>query len=243
MNYLNIYNSLIGKIKSENRGQDIEKFFEVHHIIPKCMDGSDDMENLIKLTYREHFIAHRLLAKIYPTNHKIQYAFFCLIRNPHGNRIITSRMFNVLKVNHSKFMSWYMKINNPGQNTKTKEINKARLSSDKNPMRLHPEKNNANRKTIVEYSTGEIKEFPTRSSFVNTLSDIGLTASQIRYKINNNALLEYGITNVQVEKRPTTSNLSCTGRKWYNNGIKNLYIIPGTEPLGFSLGMIKQRKE
>lgn len=36
---------------------------EQHHIIPRCIGGSDDADNLIYLTYQEHFTAHRLLAE------------------------------------------------------------------------------------------------------------------------------------------------------------------------------------
>jgi len=41
-------------------------YFENHHILPKCLGGTNDNENLILLTAREHYIAHYLLAKIYP---------------------------------------------------------------------------------------------------------------------------------------------------------------------------------
>ena len=39
---------------------------EYHHIIPRCMGGSNQKDNLIKLSYREHFVAHLLLAKSFP---------------------------------------------------------------------------------------------------------------------------------------------------------------------------------
>lgn len=38
---------------------------ERHHIIPKSEGGSDDPDNLVNLTAREHYIAHLLLARIY----------------------------------------------------------------------------------------------------------------------------------------------------------------------------------
>lgn len=41
------------------------KHTEIHHIIPKYMDGSNMSENLIKLDIRQHKIAHWLLWKIY----------------------------------------------------------------------------------------------------------------------------------------------------------------------------------
>lgn len=43
----------------------LEEYFETHHIIPKCLGGSDDIENLVKLTAREHFISHLLLTKMH----------------------------------------------------------------------------------------------------------------------------------------------------------------------------------
>lgn len=39
-----------------------EEYHETHHIIPRCMGGTNDKENLIDLFAREHFEAHRLLA-------------------------------------------------------------------------------------------------------------------------------------------------------------------------------------
>jgi hypothetical protein len=45
------------------RGISKEKGFHIHHITPKCDGGDDSKENRVKLTSREHFIAHVLLAK------------------------------------------------------------------------------------------------------------------------------------------------------------------------------------
>jgi hypothetical protein len=61
MNYKKIYDQLIEKRKKEIP----EGYKENHHIIPECMGGSDDKENMVYLSAREHFIAHWLLAKIY----------------------------------------------------------------------------------------------------------------------------------------------------------------------------------
>jgi hypothetical protein len=37
--------------------------FEVHHVIPRSLGGSNDQDNLVKLTLKEHWICHRLLVK------------------------------------------------------------------------------------------------------------------------------------------------------------------------------------
>lgn len=40
-----------------------DEYKERHHIIPKCIGGSNDEDNLIDLYAKEHFIAHKLLAE------------------------------------------------------------------------------------------------------------------------------------------------------------------------------------
>ena len=64
MNYQKIYNDLISRAQAR---ESLSEYKETHHIIPRCMGGSDDKENLVELTGREHFIAHWLLCKIYDT--------------------------------------------------------------------------------------------------------------------------------------------------------------------------------
>jgi hypothetical protein len=43
----------------------IVEYTEKHHILPRCMGGDDTAENVIRLTAREHYIAHLLLWKIH----------------------------------------------------------------------------------------------------------------------------------------------------------------------------------
>ncbi len=62
MNYQKVYNSLIEKACKREH---INEYSEIHHIQPKSLGGSNDQANLVRLTAREHFIAHFLLAKIY----------------------------------------------------------------------------------------------------------------------------------------------------------------------------------
>lgn len=39
-----------------------DEYCERHHMLPKCMGGTDDKNNLIDLFAKEHFEVHRLLA-------------------------------------------------------------------------------------------------------------------------------------------------------------------------------------
>lgn len=60
--YTKWYNNLI-KFK-KIRIPDANIRYEVHHVIPRCMGGMNQKENLVKLTPREHYVAHLLLTKM-----------------------------------------------------------------------------------------------------------------------------------------------------------------------------------
>lgn len=71
MNYSSIYNKLI--LKARNR-EELQEYYEVHHIIPQCVGGGNEETNLVKLTPEEHYIAHLILPKIYVGNKSILFA-------------------------------------------------------------------------------------------------------------------------------------------------------------------------
>lgn len=70
MNYQKIYNNLIDRAKK----RDIEGYFENHHIVPRCLGGTDFNENIVSLYPEEHYLAHLLLCKINKGNSKLLYA-------------------------------------------------------------------------------------------------------------------------------------------------------------------------
>lgn len=76
MNYQKIYNQLIERAKTRNK-EDLTEFLNVHHIIPKHSGGTNDKNNLVVLTYKEHIFAHKLLFKIY-ANYLDQYAYLLM---------------------------------------------------------------------------------------------------------------------------------------------------------------------
>lgn len=61
MNYSKLYDAFIAS--KSNRV--LTGYTETHHILPKSLGGSNDKSNLIQLTAKEHFLAHRILAKIH----------------------------------------------------------------------------------------------------------------------------------------------------------------------------------
>jgi hypothetical protein len=85
MNYQKIYDQIVERAQKENRFKGKGIYFESHHIIPKCLGGSNERENLILLTAREHFLCHWLLTRIYSENAKLIYAFWAMC-NQTNNR-------------------------------------------------------------------------------------------------------------------------------------------------------------
>ena len=94
MDHQLIYNTIIQKAKIENRvklrkNQINYHYYESHHILPKCLGGKDDKDNLVLLTAREHYICHKLLTYIYKENPKIICAFHYMTYSKNYNK--TSR--------------------------------------------------------------------------------------------------------------------------------------------------------
>lgn len=152
MDYQKIYSRLVESRR--HRGTKKEAGYEVHHIVPRCLGGTDGASNLVKFTVREHYIAHWLLCKMYPMEAKIQYTFWCFMRDPHGHRKLTSRMVETIKEHYSEFRSWQNKINNPGRSENSRAKARARMSGEGNPMRGKPEKNPTARPHRVIFEDG-----------------------------------------------------------------------------------------
>ncbi|HMS90605.1 MAG TPA: NUMOD3 domain-containing DNA-binding protein [Candidatus Absconditabacterales bacterium] len=93
MNYQKIYDQIIDRAQKENRRKSKEVYFERHHIIPKCLGGSNEKSNLVLLTAREHFLCHWILYRLHPTNSKLLFAFkmMCDVQNRERmNRFVPS---------------------------------------------------------------------------------------------------------------------------------------------------------
>ena len=82
--YKSWYNSIIQKAKNRT----ISTYKEKHHILPRCLGGKDNQENLVELTAREHFIIHMLLCKFTTgqAKHKMLYSFNAMSTMRYGKR-------------------------------------------------------------------------------------------------------------------------------------------------------------
>jgi len=91
--YYNIVNNALSR-------SNLTGYFEKHHIIPKSLGGGNSKENLVNLTFREHFICHRLLTKITSgiNRKKMIYAIWRMstVANKRKHKI-TARTYQLLR--------------------------------------------------------------------------------------------------------------------------------------------------
>ena len=96
MNYNKLYTRFIEsrplRIKKRNDG------LETHHIIPQSIGGNNTDKNKIVLTFKEHWLAHRILVKMYSGKKKasLVYALYRMA-NHHNSYKITGRKYEYAK--------------------------------------------------------------------------------------------------------------------------------------------------
>lgn len=76
MDYASIYDGLIARSRSRR----LSGYSEKHHIVPKCIGGESRRRNVVRLTAREHYVAHLLLVKIHKSEPKLAQALWYMTR-------------------------------------------------------------------------------------------------------------------------------------------------------------------
>ena len=193
MNYTKIYNEIVERAKTRI----LEGYKERHHIIPKCINGTDDKSNLVELTAREHFICHKLLTEIYPKENGLHYAVRMMVNMNNFNKYkVGSREYQRLKESVVVSEETCKKLSEAG---------KGRIFSAETREKI--------KKSNTGYTPSE------ESKEKNRLSHIGKTHSkETREKIGN------GVRNPTAETRRKMS-ISQTGRTHSVETRKKMSII------------------
>lgn len=114
--YTKWYFNIVNNAKLRN----LEGYGENHHIHPKSCGGSNQADNLVRLTAKEHFVCHHILTKImtrYEHEIKMNYAFWRMITGKYS-QFITARGYEYHKLNlrHSKETKQKMSDSKKGKN-------------------------------------------------------------------------------------------------------------------------------
>lgn len=96
MNYSKIYDALMTRASTRK----LTCYSELHHIIPRCMNGGNESSNIVRLTAKEHYVAHHLLFMIYRTT-KLAHAWFSMLRSsPSQKRVFTASQYEAARKAH-----------------------------------------------------------------------------------------------------------------------------------------------
>jgi len=108
---MNKYTKWYNQITDRARNRTMEGYTERHHIKPRSLSGTDDVDNLVELTAREHFICHWLLVKM--TTGEDHYKMLNALRMMRAEKpgqqryetAITSRVYESIKQEYAQLQS------------------------------------------------------------------------------------------------------------------------------------------
>ena len=105
MNHSKIYSQIIERAKDRT----LTGYKESHHIVPKCIGGKDDLDNLVDLTPEEHYVCHQLLCRIYPDHKGIWYSALTMSMN-NGKNGRSNKLYGWLKRGYASKLAHPCKI-------------------------------------------------------------------------------------------------------------------------------------
>lgn len=216
--YTKWHDALVQKIRDEGNDR---QYNEIHHILPRCLGGSDLPDNLLRVTHKEHFILHLLLTKIYPDCDRLWFAYAAMCGGSNGltpRPRANSRHFdNLRRYTFTKYQEGKIAYHH--------------ITSKKVVWLLPLD-------VIPDYL---VRGMPSELIQLNSLKRKGaksyyhpVTFHQIKiYKDDDREIPDGYIEGIS----PTI--VASTGRIWCNNGIKNLRVLTTHDvPNGYKLGRV-----
>jgi hypothetical protein len=202
MNYSKHYERLIERARTRM----LDSYTETHHIVPRCVGGTNDLENLVELTPEEHFLAHQLLVKIYPGNRGLLYAVVAM--SGHNIRI-GNKQYGWIRRKYSKMMSETML----GNKSRTGMTNSEHMKKRTSETHKGVPKTAEHRRKISEGQQGKIlSEDHKRKLSVANKGKIQTEESKRKNSESNKGRI------ISQEHRDKISK-SCKGRIPWNVGV------------------------
>ena len=214
----------------------LDVYTENHHIIPICLGGSSNTNNLVKLTGREHYLAHWMLAKAF-SNAKLMYAFF-MMNNIHLDNKRTYNNNSILYESAKKSMIEYQKktvIVFDNELSVYRRIDKSEFNSDrynyatKNMLSCFDiETGNKVFITCDEYYKNKNKYIHKNKNKLYVIDNDGnkVCITPEEYKLNKDMYSPYSKHSVTCFDKETCKKVQIPLDVFYNN--KNRYIANGT---------------
>lgn len=214
---------------SANRQIPSDIYTEIHHIIPKCLKGTNHPSNLARLTAREHYVCHLLLPKITigKDKDKMTYALWrmCCVGEDEKRHKVTASMYG--KIRSEIVVLQKNKVVSVETRDKIKEARALQVITDETRIKM----SNAH---TGKPSHRKGKKLPTEHVNNVRLSRIGKS-----YWNNGTSVVMsidcpgegwvLGSLIKWTEERRIKTKQSQQGKKWYNNGQQEVcsQIDPG----------------
>jgi hypothetical protein len=195
--YAKWYCNLITKCKYLHEG-----YTENHHIAPRCLfpNYTKLSDNKIRLSAREHFVAHLLLCKAFPNNRKLAFAFFAMTQQKSSNRNyrVHSRIYEIarkaalpLLIELGTFKKGYVVAKNTISNTvvtvtkdefdmsihligpskgQTRNFTEEHKQAMRKPKNSHPPKTPAHKQKLAKAHKGKTHTNKTKEKLSNHFS-------------------------------------------------------------------------
>ena len=229
-----------------------DEYHERHHIVPKCMGGSNEKENLIDLFAREHFEAHRLLALENPKNDSLVYAWWMMA---HGTKREYQDRYGVTAEEYEEAKK-HLCIIPKSEETKRK-MSLAQLGEKNHRYGKHHTKES--KKMLSEMNKGEKNKFYGKhhtdetKKILSQLRSIAIYCIETK-QVYHSALIAQertGVRNSSIGKCCSNKQKTAGGYQWkylYDQIQKDGTIIPGAITLGLitekeALRMLEEQKE
>lgn len=207
--YTTWYNQLIDNA----RIRQLVGYCEKHHIQPKSLGGSNDPVNIVKLTAREHYLAHLLLTKMFRDTNSTFKMICAALRVGHNpsNGITGGRNYEAAKAKHREMMSERMKGNQNKKGVKESDETRAKkvaafAASTTHASHLKTIRNDP--EYMIRWIAGRSKNKDGARGQRNAMSRPECRARLSASKVGKRMFVD-------------------------SNGIRKLYT-PGTEPAGFT---------
>jgi hypothetical protein len=132
MDYNAVHNKIVERAKVRER--DKNQYYEIHHILPRCLGGSNKADNLVSLTAKEHFLCHALLIKITTGEARIKmlHALSGMRRKNTLQQRITSRLYECFRKEHAEVKRKEMFECNPMNNKEHRLAHKKAMETRNN---------------------------------------------------------------------------------------------------------------
>jgi hypothetical protein len=224
LKYKRLYLNLINRCKNMKE-EELSGYNEKHHILPRCMGGKNDKENLVIMPVRYHVMAHIILFEIYPENFELAYALNMILNGSSSNDIMRERTLSINKHFSSKTIARsreesrkaisksYIESNNPNRQQVISPDGRI-FNSIKEASRLSGIPYSTLTKWLNEKDTGNGWKYSKRSKIVYKNRDLSKSSKRI--------ISPEGRIYNSIKEACTDNNIAYTTmRYWLSGRVKN----------------------